>query len=208
MASSVMELITCGAVSPYRDVLGGKLVAMLMLSRDVARDFREKYANRVSLIASALAGKPIYRSARLALITTSSLYPVGSSQYNRIKIPIGNDALTYRRIGITDSFGTVHYAPDTVEYLGRIARLSESNRRNVNNLFGEGASPKLRLLRSGLDALGLDSDDFLRHHSPRLLYGATLCSNIDKVMLGLSDAPKYLLPEGTQGTQLLVEHWP
>jgi hypothetical protein len=77
----------------------------------------------------------------------------------------------------------------------------------VNNLFGEGASPKLRLLRSGLDALDLDSDAFLRHHSPRLLYGAALCSNIDELVLGLTDAPKYLLPEGTQGTRLLVEHW-
>lgn len=207
IASSVMELITCGAVPPYRDVLGGKLVAMLMLSRTVVNDFQAKYANRVSLIASAIAGKPIYRPSRLALITTSSLYPVGSSQYNRIKVPIGGGVLRYCRIGITDSFGTVHFAPDTVECLSRVARLSEFNRRNVNNLFGEGSSPKLRLLRSGLDALGLASDAFLRHHSPRLLYGAALCSNINELLLGLSDTPEYILPEGAHGTQLLVEHW-
>ena len=87
VASSVMELITCGAVPPYRDVLGGKLVAILMASGQVVSDFKEKYQNRTSLIASALAGRPIRRPPRLALITTSSLYPLGSSQYNRISVP-------------------------------------------------------------------------------------------------------------------------
>lgn len=207
ITSSVMELITCGAVPPYRGVLGGKLVAMLMLSREVVGQFRDKYADRVSLIASALAGRPISRPARLALLTTSSLYAVGSSQYNRIRIPVGNAALTYRRIGMTDSFGTVHFAPDTVVHLNAVARLAEDNRRDVNNLFGEGTSPKLRLVRSGLEALGLDANTFLRHHSPRLLYAAALCSNIEDVMLGLSETPKYVLPARRRGTDLIVSHW-
>ena len=206
IASSVMELITCGAVPPYRDVLGGKLAAMMMLSGEITKDFSTRYADRVSLIASALAGRPVSRPVRLAIITTSSLYPLGSSQYNRIRIPVGGSNLTYRRIGKTDSFGTVHFAPDTVEALSQVARLAES-RRDVNNLFGEGTSPKLRLVRTGLDALGLEADAFLRHHSPRLLYGASLCSNIQEVALRLQDAPEYLLPPGPEGTEIIVQHW-
>ena len=151
LASSVMELITCGAVLPYRDLLGGKLAAMLMLSREVADDFEERYSGRVSLIASALAGRPVYRPTCLALITTSSLYAVGSSQYNRIKMPTDNGSLAYKRIGKTDSFGTVHFAPDTMINLSALARASDSNRRRVNNLFGEGTSSKLRLIRSGIE---------------------------------------------------------
>ena len=206
IASSVMELITCGAVPPYRDVLGGKLVALLMLSRRVASDFTEKYGDQVSLIASALAGHPIQRPARLALITTSSLYAVGSSQYNRLKVRAGNNALEYKRIGRTESFGTVHFAPDTVASLHLLARLTDSNRRQINNLFGEGTSPKLRQVRSGLEALGLDADVFLRHHSPRLLYAAALCSNIEDLLLGLADTPKYTLPkQNAEG--VLVDYW-
>ena len=67
IASNVMELITCGAVPPYRDVLGGKLVALMMLSRTVVKDYERKYAGQVSLIASGLAGRPVVRPARLAL---------------------------------------------------------------------------------------------------------------------------------------------
>lgn len=207
VASSVMELITCGAVLPYREVLGGKLTAMLMLSGKVVNDFEQRYSGRVSLISSALAGRPVHRPTRLALLTTSSLYPFGSSQYNRIKIPADGGTLTYKQIGKTESFGTVHFSPDTIKDLNFLARASDSSRRQINNLFGEGTSPKMRLVRSGLEALGLNSDTFLRHHSPRLLYGASLCSNTDEVMLGLSQSPEYLLPSEGSSIEVIVEHW-
>ena len=207
LSSNVMELITCGAVPPYRELLGGKLVALLMLSRSVVKDYERKYSGQVSLIASGLAARPVVRSARLAWLTTSSLYAHGSSQYNRLKLSVDSKELTYDRIGVTQSFGTVHFAPDTVLALGQIARLADANRRRVNNLFGEGTSPKMRLVRAGLDALGLNASVFLRHHSPRLLYGANLCSNLPDLLIGLSQKPDYVLPSGPSSTATLIEHW-
>ena len=207
LASNVMELITCGAVPPYRELLGGKLVALLMLSRSVAKDYERKYSGQVSLIASGLAARPVVRSARLAWLTTSSLYAHGSSQYNRLKLSVDSQELAYNRIGVTQSFGTVHFAPDTVRALGQIARLADANRRRVNNLFGEGTSPKMRLVRAGLDALGLNASVFLRHHSPRLLYGANLCSNLSDLLIGLNQKPDYVLPSGPSSTAILTEHW-
>ena len=207
LASNVMELITCGAVPPYRELLGGKLVALLMLSRTVVRDYERKYSGRVSLIASGLAARPVVRSARLAWLTTSSLYAHGSSQYNRLKLSVASKGLAYERIGITQSFGTVHFAPDTVLALGQIARLADANRRRVNNLFGEGTSPKMRVVRAGLDALGLNASVFLRHHSPRLLYGANLCSNLPDLLIGLSQKPDYVLPSGSTSTAILIDYW-
>jgi len=207
IATSVMEIITCGAVPPYRDVLAGKLVSLLMLSRVVVDDYEAKYSHQVSLIASALAAKPVMRPTRLALLTTSSLYAVGSSQYNRLKLSVGGESVSYQRIGITDSFGTVHFAPDTVASLSQVSRLVDLNRRRINNLFGEGTSPKLRILRSGLEALGLNAEVFLKHHSPRLLYAAPLCSNIADVLLDLADGPEYVLPDGQASTELIVGHW-
>jgi hypothetical protein len=207
ISSSVMELITCGAVPPYRDVLGGKLVALMMLSRTVAKDYERKYSAQVSLIASGLAARPIVRPTRLAWLTTSSLYAIGSSQYNRLKLTTDAGELRYKRVGVTESFGTVHFAPETVLALNQVARLADANRRRINNLFGEGTSPKMRLVRGGLESLGLDANVFLRHHSPRLLYGAALCSNLPDVLLGLTEKPKYVLPAGPRSTQLIVEHW-
>jgi hypothetical protein len=208
LASNVMELITCGAVPPYRAVLGGKLVALMMLSRQVVADVEQRYGDRVSIIASAMAGRPVSRPAKLALITTSSLYEAyGSSQYNRLKVETARGALVYRKVARTESFGTVQFAPDTVHALNEVARHSDSNRREVNNLFGEGTSPKMRLIRTGLEALGLDADSFLRHNSRRIIYGVPLCVNTDDVVLRLRARPRYLLPPGEAGTAILVDHW-
>ena len=206
IASNVMELITCGALPPYNDVLGGKLVAMLMLSSEVVEQFALRYSGRISLIASALAGRPVVRPAQLAAITTSSLYAIGSSQYSRIKVSHDKNSVSYRRIGTTESFGTVHFAPETVGDLTNISRLVD-NLRQVNNLFGEGTSPKLRQVRAGLEILGLQPDTFLRHHSPRLLYAAPLAKNISDVSLGIADSPEYILPSGKAATRLIIDHW-
>ena len=213
IAENVMEIITCGAVAPYQQVLGGKLVAMLMASPQVVSDVRKRYEGKVSLIASGMAGRPITRTPALSVLTTSSLYAVGSAQYNRIRIPgdvVGCDGeVRYQRVGSTDSFGTVQFASDTTETLAAAARLANSKRRLVNNLFGEGMSPKLRSLRLGLDALGLAPEEYLRHHSPRLLYAVPLVTNTDDVMLGLTRKPKYVMPlaGGAKTTKAIADHW-
>ena len=213
ISENLMEVITCGAVPPYGDVLGGKLVAMLLCAPAVTADFAERYDRRTSLIASGLAGRPIRRRARLTVLTTSSLYSVGSSQYNRIRLPAEafdrQGDVRYRRIGTTESFGTVHFAPDTAQALAELARLADSGRRAVNNLFGEGMSPKLRSLRMGLEALALPPDVFLRHHSPRLLYAAALADNADEVLLGLDKTPNAILgaPSPGAGVAEIADMW-
>lgn len=213
IAENVMEIITCGAVAPYNQILGGKLVAMLMTSPQVVRDVKARYEGKVSLIASGMAGRPIRREPALAVLTTSSLYAVGSAQYNRVRVP-GDIAgskgdIRYERVGTTDSFGTVQFASDTLESLLAVARLANSKQRLVNNLFGEGMSPKLRSLRLGLDGLGLRPDEYLRHHSPRLLYAVPLATNALDVMLGLTRRPKYVLPAkgGEATTTQIADHW-
>lgn len=203
IAENVMELTTCGAVPPYGPLLGGKLTAMLMASPRVVSDFARRYEGRVSLIASGLAGRPVVRRPNLVLLTTSSLYSVGSSQYNRVRIEADgakeNGAVVYERIGVTESFGTVHFAPDTAAALHEMARLADDNRRVVSNLFGEGMSPKLRSLRAGIEALNLDSNVFLRHHSPRLLYAASLAWNTRAVLRGTDDTIDYILADTDSG---------
>lgn len=213
IAENVMEIITCGAVAPYNQILGGKLVAMVMASPQVVADVKERYDGKVSLIASGMAGRPIRRTPALALLTTSSLYALGSAQYNRVRIPGGvsggEGEIRYERVGTTDSFGTVQFASDTTDALMAVARLANSKKRLVNNLFGEGMSPKLRSLRLGLEGLGLRPDEYLRHHSPRLLYAVPLAINSMDVLFGLAKRPKYILPPkgGTATTDAIAAHW-
>src|SRR5260370_247259 len=57
----IADLTICGAVPPYGEVLGGKLVAMLMTSPEVAEEYHRRYKRSPSIIASSMAGRPIQR---------------------------------------------------------------------------------------------------------------------------------------------------
>lgn len=117
IGSSLMELNVCGAIPPYNEILGGKLVALLATSPQVVHDYKERYADKASEIASRLKGKPVCRPADLVYVGTTSLYYVGSSQYNRLKIPgsvFDTDFdIVWKRLGMTIGFGTMHISKAT-----------------------------------------------------------------------------------------------
>jgi hypothetical protein len=65
LASQVVDVSICGAIHPYNELLGGKLVALVLHSKEVRDLYEGQYGERISLIASQMAGRPIRRSARL-----------------------------------------------------------------------------------------------------------------------------------------------
>lgn len=196
---AVADITVCGAVQPYNAILGGKLVAMLAASPEVVLEYRRRYQGAESEIASSMAGRPIARAPTLVLLGTTSLYGVGSSQYNRVKVPCdrlggrATDTLRYEELGRSEAFGTSQYSEETLEALTDLVQQS-SNGQRVNSIFGEGVSPKLRKVRQALDELGLPSELLLRHHRPRIVYGVGLVHNLGEYLLGLDSKPKYLAP--------------
>jgi hypothetical protein len=190
LSSQISDLSVCGAVAPYNLLLGGKLVAVLMASREVRELYRERYGAQVSIISSQMAGRPIYRTAALKVLTTTSLYGNGSSQYNRLRLraerypEIGQD-IEWRELEKTLGYGTYHLGAQTLGVLRQISERRYGTRR-INNLFGEGASPRLRQTREALAVLGIESRLILHHDTPRLFYGCELHPGAIEEMLGLS----------------------
>ena len=211
---AMADITVCGAVPPYSQILGGKLVSMLAASPEVIRAYRDRYAQHDSEIASSMAGRPIVRPPHLVLLGTTSLYGVGSSQYNRLKMPtelLGGrpgEHLEYRRLGKSEAYGTSQFSSGTVEALVTLVE-QMSNGKRVNSIFGEGVSPKLRKLRGGLGALGLPNDALLQHGRQRIVYGVPLVRNLREFLLGLDEKPDYLidLDDPRRGTRAIVEWW-
>ncbi len=192
LSSRVADVSICGAIAPYNELLGGKLVALLLASKEVRDHYSKRYNGQVSVIASQMAGRAISKPADLCVLTTTSLYGVGSSQYNRLNLrAIQNEGLTHDlrwdSIGQskTGGFGTLHLGQDTAHALRLMAQSLHTSRR-VNNRFGEGTSPRLRQIREGLDALGIASDRILHHATPRLFYACELGANARDALMGLS----------------------
>lgn len=199
VGTAMADITVCGAVAPYNAVLGGKIVSMLLASPEVTAAYRKRYREARSVIASSTAGRPIVRSSELVLLCTTSLYGVGSSQYNRLKMPAeaaggrAGDVIEYDELGRTRGYGTLQFGDGTINALEQMLA-QEAGGQRVNSIFGEGVSPRLRKVREGLDALGLPSEALLNHGSPRVVYGVTLARNFREFLLGRAKKPIFLLP--------------
>jgi hypothetical protein len=187
-ATRMMEITVCGAVPPYNDLLGGKLACLMMLSPRVPRDYAERYRDTYSIIASQMAGRPVSKPPMLAFLGTSSLYPGRSSQYNRVKLPAGSCEgqfvdVKYDELGTSEGYGSPNLSGETEAALEALAGRAREY-RNVNFVFGEGQSPKLRQLREGFAALGLSRSNVLNHGTQRIVYGIDLVENTTRLLPG------------------------
>jgi hypothetical protein len=96
----VLDAYVLGAVPPYSQLLGGKLVAMTTVCDEVRRAFVRRYAGRTSLIS----GKK--RSARLVLVTTTSALG-RSSLFNRVTF---QKRAVFFDVGFTSGWGEFHFS--------------------------------------------------------------------------------------------------
>jgi hypothetical protein len=210
-ATSMMEITVCGAVPPYNHLLGGKLACLMMLSPQVRRDYEDRYRDAYSIIASQMAGRLIAKPPLLAFLGTTSLYPARSSQYNRVKLPSGTcpgqaTAAEYKDLGVSEGYGSPNLSAETEAVLEALAGQVREY-RNVNFVFGEGQSPKLRQLREGFAALGLSQSNILSHGTPRLVYGIDLVENASRVLLGVDGTPHFHVPDQPGAEAQIADFW-
>lgn len=194
----MMDIVVCGAIAPYNVLLGGKLVCLLLASPEIVISYNERYSNRPSVIASSMKGAPVVRQPNLVLLATTSLYGVGSSQYNRIRVPLEaiggrtGESLAYVELGESRGYGSYQFSQLSLEYLGTL--LGRLDGQKVNSIFGEGVNPLMRKIRDGLEEIGMPSDELLQHGNPRVVYAVALARNFCDVLLGFDEKPEYFLP--------------
>lgn len=163
IGSNMMDIIVCGSIPPYNQLLGGKLVSILACSPRVISDYTHRYERQISEIASRMKGERVIRDSHLVYLGTTSLYAVGSSQYNRIKVPLNNGSLLeFREMGVTEGYGTVFFSKETTALFSKILELQDGGKR-INHVFGEGTSPRFRMISRGLSSIGIRADAFLKH---------------------------------------------
>jgi hypothetical protein len=209
----MMDIIICGAVPPYNRLLGGKLVCLLLASPEIVQFYRARYGEQSSIIASSMKGETVVRPPNLVLLATTSLYGVGSSQYNRVRVPLEDvggkrgGKLEYTELGISKGYGSYHFSKASIDYLETL--IPRGRDRKVNSIFGEGVNPLMRKLRDGLADVGFPAEDLLLHGNPRVVYGVPIADNFREVLLGQDAKPKYYLSlkQAEKHTALLAEFW-
>jgi hypothetical protein len=217
VGTSIAELSVCGAIPPYNELLGAKLVSMLVASPETLQEYKNRYGKQPSIIASSIAGKMVIRPAELVYINTTSLYGKRPNQYDRLTMPCqeiienASGTLRYKYLGKTQGFGTFHFSEHTSRELSNLVSQGKQGQR-VNSIFGEGVSPRLRKIREGLSALNFESNhanQLLMHGTFRDSYGIETAENTQDYLLGISKRPKYYLPfrNFKETTRKISEWW-
>lgn len=177
--AAMMDLYVSIPIPPYSYLLAGKLICYMMLSNEIRRAYKRKYANKLTLIKKR-------KNTNLVLLSTTSLYGKRSSQYNRIKY---DGKLAYIPVGETAGFGSLYV---TDEEFQKMRETLEEAELNVGHNFGEGANWRMRVIREYYDKIShIDSDDILNHGFKRGVFVAPLASNAREFLLGKVKRPKY-----------------
>lgn len=174
----LMDAFVLGALPPYRDLCGGKLVALLATSSEVRDTFAAKYGHRTTLIAGR---DP---DARLAMITTSSALG-RSSVYNRLAAPGGS--LAFQPVGYTQGSGDFHLSGEIYEELARFAveqTPDGATYRHERWPGGKSFRNRREVVQRALDALGMDSRRMRVHGVRRQVFLAPLADNASAWLRG------------------------
>lgn len=180
-----------GALPPYNDIRGGKLITMLMTADVVRKKFQKKYKNQKTLLLEREL------PSNLLFITTTGAYGK-SSVYNRLKFQ-GEKVSEF--VGYTQGSGTFHIPnalyEDLVLYLKK--RGFDTKRG-----FGHGPSRKLRLIDQALQLLGFASG--ITHGIKRAVYLFPMASNLKEVIQS-NKRPNWYHREISDMTQFWKERW-
>ncbi|MBK8067051.1 MAG: DUF4338 domain-containing protein [Rhodanobacteraceae bacterium] len=141
--NSTMDAYTVGAVPPYNDLLGGKLVAGMLSTTDIRRHYWAAYASRTSILRQERSQQP------LLAVTTASAFG-RSSIYNRLRC---GDRLLAEPLGFTKGYGIVHLEALYPRIEAWLARRGEQ----VPAGFGNGPKVRWQNIQIAAHRLGLGS---------------------------------------------------
>lgn len=193
---NVMDAYVLGAVPPYNMLLGGKLVASLLRTKEVYKDFATQYGKTTGIISG------LEKKARLLAITTSSSMGQ-SSIYNRLKL---GETQYFRSIGYTGGWGHFHIPDDLFDEMRTYLRGIKHTYADLHS-FGEGPNWRLRTVRAALDSLGF-RQDMLKHGIQREVFICETARNSLELLAGYGKRPdlKQLLSASEVG-DLAVRRW-
>lgn len=193
---NVMDAYVLGAVPPYSYILGGKLVACLVRTREVVEIFSRRYSERSGIISKQ------NKNAQLVLVTTTSALG-RSSIYNRLKL---NNQVYFEPIGYTEGWGHFHI-PDSIFDL--MCKYLESTGDDYvkSYSFGKGPNWRFRVIRRCIEKIGFNSD-ILKHGVKRQIFACRVADNAYDFLSGKYSSPRYdTLMSTTEVGELARDRW-
>ena len=176
-----------GALPPYNEILGGKMVALALTANEIREAYERKYAS----VKTVIKGRII--EPDLLFITTTSAFGK-SSIYNRLKYKGETVAIS---LGYTKGSGTFHI-PESL-YIEILEFLSKKG-IDTSRGYGHGPSRKLKLLSIAFRYLKLPKFEY--HGIQREFFLFPLVKNLEEV-IKKKEEPIYI----DRPFNELVDYW-
>lgn len=192
---NLMDAHVVGAVPPYNQLLGGKLVATLMASAEVGQAFCDKYNGTTGVISGQ------QKRAQLVMITVTSALG-RSSMYNRLKL---NGLVEFRRIGVTEGWGHFQVPNGVFAKMRKLLTL-QGHRYASGHKYGMGPNWRLRVVREALAQVGMP-EKVLRHGIAREIYAAPLADGWREFLKGQVPSCMVSRPPAMEIAAAALERW-
>jgi len=176
-----------GALPPYNEILGGKMVALALTANEIRKAYKKKYNSYKSILKERII------EPDLLFITTTSAFG-RSSLYNRLKY---NGEIVAESLGYTKGSGTFHIPEEL--YLEILEFLSKKG-IDTSRGYGHGPSRKLKLISLALKYLNLPKFEY--HGIQREFYLFPLVKNLKEV-IKKKEKPIYI----DRPFNKLVDYW-
>jgi hypothetical protein len=171
---NLMSAYVLGAIPPYNELYGAKMVALAVGSKEVCRAFNEKYKNKKTLI---LQRTPL---AKLVAVDTMAFF-------GKSLIYVGLPEWEF--VGFTKGQTHVHLNGLWEQCLELAKKINVKSL--TRNKFGQGPNWKFRVLREVFQTLGI-SNVFLSIGLTKGYYFRALAVNWREFLLGKTDEVQYV----------------
>ncbi|MFN8443010.1 MAG: DUF4338 domain-containing protein [Caldilineaceae bacterium] len=163
-----MTAYILGAIPPYNQILGSKLVALTLMFPEIRETFYQKYKDSVSVIKGEKKNPYLIHIDTLGAFGKSAIY---------------TKLVNWKFVGYTKGESHLHITAN-----GSWELIKQVIPKEVFNTykFGEGPNWKMRILKRGLRELGL-SENMLGIGWQRGYYRCVLAENWKEYLLGETD---------------------
>jgi len=182
-----------GAVPPYNQILGAKLVALSAISKQVVDDFYNRYVNTRTVIKN--------KKKLPYLVAIDTMGAFGKSAiYTRLR--------GWKFVGYTKGQSHFHLTLNGIyELLLEVIRKYGNEEVLKKYKFGQGPNYKLRVISEGLKILGLSKTKLTMHSIKRGYYFAPLAENWREFLLMKTNNPKFIANSLEENFLYWKERW-
>lgn len=193
---NLMDAYVLGALPPYNFLLGGKLVACLLRTKEIYNAFQAAYGNSTGIIS-----KKVKAPQLLAVTTSSSMGR--SSVYNRLRVG-GIDYL--KSLGYSGGWGHFHVPDDLFTEMREFLRDIGHKCADLHS-FGDGPNWRIRTIRAAMDELGFKGD-LLKHGIRREVFVSLLANNSIDILNCGADVPDLSTLQGADEVgRIACDRW-